>query len=183
MIRLFLLILICSSTTLNAKENPLPLKVSETLTVKAIESEFKKVGSALFSVLFWDIYNSTLYTESGKYNKDDSQQPLVFKIDYLRDISRDDLIERTIEQWQHLDISEKEYLQFLPLLTEIWPNISAGDSLTLLIKDQKSFFYFNDIYIGHVEDESFGPLFLSIWLSPKTSQKLLRKKLLGEIES
>ena len=74
---------------------------------------------------------------------------------------------------------KNDYRQFIPLLTDIWPNISAGDSLTLLIKDQKSFFYFNDTYIGHVENESFGPLFLSIWLSPKTSQKSLRKKLLG----
>ena len=183
MMRLFLLIILCSSITSKANEIQIPSKVTENLTVEAIESEFTKVGSALFSVLFWDIYNSTLYTESGKYIKGSAQQTIVFKIDYLKDITRDDLIERTVEQWQHLNISELEYQQFLPILTEIWPNISAGDSLTLFIKDEKSLFYFNDTYIGNVNHESFGPLFLSIWLSPKTSQKLLRKQLLGEKKS
>lgn len=183
MMRLFLLIILCSSITSKANEIQIPSKVTENLTVEAIESEFTKVGSALFSVLFWDIYNSTLYTESGKYIKGSAQQTIVFKIDYLKDITRDDLIERTVEQWQHLNISEHEYQQFLPILTEIWPNISAGDSLTLFIKDEKSLFYFNDTYIGNVNHESFGPLFLSIWLSPKTSQKLLRKQLLGEKKS
>lgn len=181
--RYIFILLITFSITLNANVNQLPIMVSKKLTVEAIESEFKKVGSALFSVLFWDIYNSTLYTESGKFIEGSAQQTIVFKIDYLKDITRDDLIERTVEQWQHLDISENEYQQFLPLLTEIWPNISAGDSLTLFIKDEKSLFYFNDTYIGNVKHESFGPLFLSIWLSPKTSQKSLRKQLLGEKKS
>lgn len=168
------------SITLNANVNQLPITVNENLTVKVIESNYKKVGSAQFSVFFWDIYNSTLYTETGKFIKESSQQTIVFNIDYLKDITRDDLIDRTIEQWQHLNIPKKHYLQFLPYLTEIWPNISAGDSLTLLIKNQESFFYFNGTFIGNIKQKTFGSLFLSIWLSEKTSQKTLRRKLLGE---
>ncbi|GAA6205623.1 MULTISPECIES: chalcone isomerase family protein [Thalassotalea] len=182
MIRLFLLILLCSSNTLNAKKNHLPFKLTENLTTEMIESEYKKIGSALFSVLFWDIYNSTLYTESGKFIEGSAQQTIVFKIDYFKDITRDDLIEHTVEQWQHLKIHENEYLHFLPELAEVWPNISAGDSLTLLIQNQNSRFYFNGNFIGSIEEHSFGSLFLSIWLSPQTSQKTLRSKLLGEIK-
>jgi hypothetical protein len=160
-----------------------PLKANEYLPIEAIESTYTKIGSALFSVLFWDIYNSTLYSDSGAYVEGDTKQTLIFKIDYLKDITRDDLIERTVEQWQHIGISEKVYNQFLPTLTKIWPDIASGDSLTLLVKNQESFFYFNGDLIGNIKQNAFGPLFLSIWLSEKTSQKSLRIKLLGEHKS
>jgi hypothetical protein len=175
------LILISSSLTLSANVNQLPINIDENLSTETIESNFTKVGSALFTVLFWDIYNSTLYSDSGVFIDGDTKQTLVFKIDYLKDITRDDLIERTVEQWQHLEVQESEYLHFIPELIDIWPNISAGDSLTLLIQNQNSRFYFNGDYIGSITQSSFGPLFLSIWLSPQTSQKRLRRKLLGEL--
>jgi hypothetical protein len=154
--------------------------IEDMLSTETIESKYKKIGSARFTVFFWDIYHSALYSDTGVYTEGESKQVLVFKINYLKDIKRDDLLEQTIEQWQHLNISENEYLEFLPKLAGIWPNISKGDSLTLLVKNQQSHFYFNGRFIGSIEKQSFGSLFLAIWLSPKTSQKLLRKKLLGE---
>jgi len=50
------------------------------------------------------------------------------------------------------------------------------------VLNNQSVFYFNDVKVGSIEEKEFGELFLSIWLSPKTSQKKLRNQLLGEIE-
>ncbi len=173
----------------------------KTLSNALVSSPLTLVGSAKFSVLFWDIYQSSLYTSSGSFfgieylNKGDTankvnqtqpndnkteQLPLLFEIEYLRDITQQDLISRTLEQWQHLNIDETDYNRFLPTLKSIWPDIKAGDSLALLVNDDSSHFYFNDDYIGTITQANFGPLFLAIWLSPDTSQPKLRKKLLGE---
>ncbi|MDX2369097.1 MAG: chalcone isomerase family protein [Colwellia sp.] len=140
---------------------------------------FKEVGSAQFSVLFWDIYNSTLYTKSGSYSHDASTESLIFEIEYLKDITRDDLLERTIQQWKYLKIPEAGYNKFIPILKTIWPDISSGDKLAMLVKNKQSVFFFNNVRVGHIEQKEFSKLFLDIWLSPNTSQTKLRKQLLG----
>lgn len=152
----------------------------ELLPTDFSKLKFKEVGSAQFSVLFWDIYNSTLYTESGKYLHESSPDSIIFEIEYLKDITSKDLIERTVQQWQQLDVPEAMYSEFIPLLKTLWPDISSGDKLTLLVQKQQSVFYFNKVRVGHIKQEKFSKLFLDIWFSPNTSQTKLRSQLLGE---
>jgi hypothetical protein len=166
-------------------KDKLPKSLSETL----LHSPLIEVGNAKFSVLFWDIYHSKLYTPTGNYNVENNtdnlpiERPLLFKINYLKNISQQELINRTIEQWQHLGFKEAEFSPFIAQLKIIWPNIEAGDSLALLINKDSSSFYFNDQFIGTVSQKSFGQLFLAIWLSPYTSEPKLRQKLLGKLNS
>jgi hypothetical protein len=161
-------------------------KKSMMLSEKLVDLPLIEVGNAKFSVFFWDIYQSKLFTPTGNYyvanntNNLAVERPLLFKIKYLRDISQKDLIERTIEQWKHLNFNQKNYSSYVPQLKTIWPNIEAGDSLALLISNNKSDFYFNNHFIGSIPEENFGKLFLAIWLSPNTSQPELRKKLINE---
>lgn len=168
---------------------------SKHLTLDEITKELKEVGSARFSVLFWDIYDSRLLTPSGTYTHSEqtsyirektasnkSSPHLLFEIRYLRDISKEDLINKTIEQWQHLGINERSYKAYIQALEALWPNITAGDNLSLLIEHNRSVFYYNNDLIGAVSNNKvlpFGALFLDIWLSPQTSQPELRKELLG----
>jgi len=138
------------------------------------------VGEATFSVLFWDIYKSRLQTTSGNYTANSPTDIILYEINYLRDITRNELIQRTVEQWQHLKVKPDLYEKHLTKLQAIWPNITNGDTLALLVTTDKSVFYFNNDFIGDIQDPQFGSLFLDIWLSEKTSQPALRKKLLGE---
>ncbi len=150
----------------------------ENLPLEYKQLGFKEVGRAKFSVLFWDIYNSSLYSKSGNYYHDNSPEAILFKIEYLKDITTEDLLERTVEQWKHLNISESQYTPYISRLKAIWPNISSGDSLTMLVEEKKSIFYFNNVKVGVITDKAFSKLFLDIWLSPKTSQAKLRAQLL-----
>lgn len=140
---------------------------------------FKLIGETTFSILFWDLYKSKLLTTTGKYPLDNKQERLIYEIHYLTDISKSDLIKRTIEQWQHIGVPEKSFKDFIPQLEQIWPNITKGDTLSLLIYNHSSAFYFNQQYIGAIEAPEFGHTFLDIWLSKKTSQPKLRSELLG----
>jgi hypothetical protein len=152
----------------------------ENLTNILSSKLFIPTGTTTFSILFWDLYKSTLYSTSGKYPLSSKSESLIFHINYLTNISSEDLIVRTIEQWQHLDIEEKRYSHYVTELKKIWPNITDGDSLALLIQNNKSYFYFNDLYIGTIDDPYFGQLFIDIWLSKSTSQPTLRAELLGD---
>lgn len=164
------------------------LTLSSSLLAKPIDNlddflsqhNLQEVGKARFSVLFWDIYDSKLLTSSGSYKeKFPAEQTILFEINYLRDISKSDLIDKTIDQWQHINVSEDQYARYIPLLENIWPNIKAGDKLALLIQNQTSQFFYNNQLIGNVDVDNFHQHFINIWLSPNTSQPKLRKSLLG----
>ena len=141
-------------------------------------AELKKVGEAKLKVLFWDVYNSSLYSQTGEYQAEIFPQAL--KINYLRDIDAEDLIERTQQEWQKLGIKQEIFTAWIPLLTEIFPNIKKGDTLLLNVnKDQHSEFYFNGKTIGKITDKNFGPSFLRIWLDENSSYPKVRNKLIG----
>lgn len=155
---------------------PVVNATSIPLSTQLLKQELKKVGNARFSVFIWDIYDSSLYSHNGKFDKNDE---FLFEISYLKNIDRDDLIERTIEQWQHLNIEADQYEKFIPSLEKTWPNISKGDQLSLWVTKNGASFYFNKKFLMTIEDTNFGELFTAIWLSPKTSQPKLRQQLLG----
>ncbi|MFD2166871.1 chalcone isomerase family protein [Thalassotalea euphylliae] len=141
-----------------------------------LKQALKLVGETRFKVLFWDIYDSQLLTKTGTY---DEQQSFMFEITYLKNISSEDLIERTVEQWQHIGIDAPLYETYLPKLAQFWPDIKKGDSLTMWVDEHSTAFYFNQELVGTIADSEFGNMFSAIWLSPKTSQPKLRKELLG----
>jgi hypothetical protein len=144
------------------------------------QHNFVATGESTFSLLFWDLYKSKLMTTTGDYPISINDEKLIFCIEYLTDIKSKDLIERTIEQWQHIGLKESEYQKYVITLEAIWPNIKEGDSLALLMQKEKSVFYFNDKYLGTIDDPNFGQMFIDIWLSKNTSQPSLREELLGE---
>ncbi|RLV61618.1 hypothetical protein D5018_00425 [Parashewanella curva] len=141
-------------------------------------TQMKKLGNASLSVLFWDIYKSTLYTSEAE--KPSSASKVLFEIQYQREIGSQDLVEQTMAQWQHLKLSPAEYKNYLPELRSIWPSVKKGDTLALLVSNNSSSFYLNQSCIGTINDPHFGKRFLDIWLSPNTSEPKLRKRLLGE---
>jgi len=141
-------------------------------------SELKKVGEAKLKVLFWDVYNSSLYSRTGQYQADTF--PLALKINYLRDIDAKDLIEKTQDEWEKLGIEKAKFSSWVPLLRDIFPDIKKGDTLLLNVNEnQQSEFFFNGQTIGKITDQTFGKSFLSIWLDEKSSYPKVRNKLIG----
>jgi hypothetical protein len=159
------------------------LTVLYTLTFTGVAmasplSELKKVGEAKLKVLFWDVYNSSLYSRTGQYQADTF--PLALKINYLRDIDAKDLIEKTQDEWEKLGIEKAKFSSWVPLLRDIFPDIKKGDTLLLNVNEnQQSEFFFNGQTIGKITDQTFGKSFLSIWLDEKSSYPKVRNKLIG----
>lgn len=150
-------------------------------------SELQRVGTGEMNYLFWTIYKADYYigaTEGSLAQDRDkierSKQAKALEIEYFKSIKSEALIQATTEQWVHLGYSKNEIESWAAPLVNIWPNVEPGNVLLLLIGDDgQSHFYFNDNPIGTIKAETFGPAFLSIWLSENTSEPTLRQQLLG----
>ena len=137
--------------------------------------DWPMVGKARLKVLFWNIYDSALYTPSGTWQ---GQGPYQLSLHYLRDIPVSQLIEQTDKAWQEQGRNHPLQAAWLLQLTSIWPDITKGDNLVLSVAASgHSGFWFNGEFIGGIRDEAFGPLFGGIWLDADSPQPDLRANL------
>ena len=142
-------------------------------------TELKKVGEARLRVFLWSIYNSRLYTPSGTYR--DGERPLRLEIEYLINVRRAALVERTGDEWDAMGRRHPHQDLWLTRLDELWPDIREKDVLSIEIDhENRSTFYFNGERLGRIDDPDFGPQFVDIWLSEDSTRPALREALLGD---
>ncbi|MEO1082308.1 MAG: chalcone isomerase family protein [Pseudomonadota bacterium] len=148
----------------------------------ADELELKKVGEARLRVFLWSIYNSRLYTPSGSYREGD--RPLRLEIEYLINVRRAALVERTGDEWDAMGRRHPHKEVWLTRLNELWPDIQEKDVLSIeLDGENRSTFFYNGERLGRIEDPDFGPQFVDIWLSEDSTRPALREALLGDSEA
>ena len=135
------------------------------------------VGEARLKVLIWEVYDSALFTPSGRWQ---GVAPYRLSLRYLRDIPAAKLVEETGKAWQEQGRSHPRLNEWLVLLAALWPDITEGDNLVFgLNASGDSAFWFNGSPIGSIDDRDFGPLFGGIWLDPDTPRPGLRAELIG----
>ncbi|MCW3173283.1 chalcone isomerase family protein [Shewanella subflava] len=161
------------SQTTNAKQ---PLSGSSTDT--DVPLKLIQVGEADMDVLWFDVYLAKLYSIDGIYQP--RRFPLMLDIEYHRDISAQELIDATIDQWHENGISSAEINQIKSHLTSAWPDVKQNDRLSFIIhNEQQAEFLFNDKPFYQLADQRFSEAFIGIWLSEKTTHPKLRKQLIG----
>jgi hypothetical protein len=138
----------------------------------------RKVGEARLKVMFWSVYDSRLFTTDGAYRP--GTRPLRLEIEYLLDISAQNLIKRTAQEWQAMGRQQPAQGQWLEQLAALWPDVRKGDVLTLEIaENERATFYHNGQRLGTMDDADFGQQFIDIWLSPESTRPELRLALIG----
>ena len=135
------------------------------------------VGEARLKVLIWEVYDSALFTPSGRWQGD---APYRLSLHYLRNIPAAKLVEETEKAWREQGRNHPRLNQWLGLLGDLWPDITEGDNLVFGLNELgDSAFWFNGSPLGSIEDRDFGPLFGGIWLDPDTPRPELRVQLIG----
>ena len=135
------------------------------------------VGEARLKVLIWEVYDSALFTPSGRWQGD---APYRLSLHYLRNIPAAKLVEETEKAWREQGRYHPKLNEWLGLLGDLWPDITEGDNLVFGLNEWgDSAFWFNGSPLGSIEDRDFGPLFGGIWLDPDTPRPELRAKLIG----
>lgn len=160
------------------------LPVLSALACSSIQ-ELKTVGQADLTVWGFSVYSARTLSCSGEKISDAAALPRPFALEltYARDISRQDLLDNTREQWQRLGLYRSDSEVWLEQLSAMWPSVTKGDRLTLYLTPKgASEFYFADNKIGEVTEPIFGTHFLAIWLDQNASYQKARKKLLGDIQ-
>ena len=135
------------------------------------------VGEARLKVLIWEVYDSALFTPSGRWQGD---APYRLSLHYLRNIPAAKLVEETEKAWRDQGRNHPRLNEWLGLLGDLWPDITEGDNLVFGLNELgDSAFWFNDSPLGSIKDRDFGPLFGGIWLDPDTPRPELRAQLIG----
>ena len=135
------------------------------------------VGEARLKVLIWEVYDSALFTPSGRWQ---GVAPYRLSLRYLRDIPAAKLAEETEKAWQEQGRNHPRLNEWLTLLKDLWPDITEGDNLVFgLNASGDSAFWFNGSPIGSIDDRDFGSLFGGIWLDPDTPRPEMRAQLIG----
>lgn len=148
--------------------------------------QWQVVGEAQLSWLFFDIYRSELLAPSGTYSQseDVTPHPIALRIRYQRDISREQLLEATLDQWQKMGVDRPTRSSWIAQLYDIFPSVSPGEQLIYVTDGESGQFYFqggNDVLkqVGRVDDEALNDGFLSIWLGRNSQYPKLRAQLIG----
>lgn len=145
----------------------------------AASESLRKVGTSRLTVLWFDIYDATLYSPSGNYEK--TELPLKLSLNYLRDISASQLLDETDKQWRKAAISSTQRQLWLAELAKLWPDIEKGQQLSFTqYSNSHGQFHLGSRPLGSIRSQSFAQAFIDIWLGPATSYPSEAKQLKGE---
>ena len=156
-------------------KNVLAQSVPDYVTKQVPEA--KVVGNAMFTYLFWDVYDATLYAPKGEWQ---SNAPFALKLDYQRGLDGKKIAQRSVDEMRKQGISDEAKLsEWRDKMVALFPDVEDGDVITgVATSNRASEFYINGELVGKIEDENFTQAFFDIWLSEKTSEPKLRKALL-----
>lgn len=143
--------------------------------------EFKTVGEGSYRYLFWQLYDARLANETGTFKNYQQSSPLLLELTYKRDISKQQFIDATIDEWRKLGLSsDEQHQRWASELQSLWRDVKEGDTLAALLQaDGSVIFYFNGEETGTQSDADFGNAFFDIWLHPDTSAPKLRRQLIA----
>jgi len=179
------LVIVTGSFALQAQ----PVGNSEAASNIANWKGWKTVGEAQLTWFIFDIYHSRLKAPDGKFivSDDVSPHPLALEINYKRDISKQQLLDVTDEQWAKLGFTDSYRKTWISELDRMFPDIQKGDELTYLTDGKSGQLFYKQVgdvqvkNVGIIEDERMNDAFLAIWLSPNTEFPKLRKQLIGQV--
>lgn len=137
----------------------------------------RKVGEGQFRRWGFLVYDATLWSATDQYRPN---QPFALSLTYARSISRDQIVDASIDQMAELGIKVDQHPEWRKKLQNVFVDVTDGDSLTgVYTPGQGAVFYAGDRLSGQV-DESLANAFFAIWLDPDTTEPELRLSLLGQ---
>lgn len=171
------LVLTAFSSSQASTENPAPVSgVSVTSGWDAFLPTPQPVGEGQFRRWGFLIYDATLWSSDGQFK---ATEPFALRLSYARSVSRDQIVDASLDQMRQLGINVAEHPDWTAKLRQVFADVNKGDALTGIYTPGKgAIFFYNDQLTGQV-DEALAQAFFSIWLDPQTSEPGLRLSLLG----
>jgi hypothetical protein len=127
------------------------------------------------------IYDAALWSPVRVVTRDALNTAFALELRYARSLRGALIAERSLGEMKRVgEFSAADGQRWLEAMTQIFPDVKAGDRLTGLHRpNEGAAFFINGRAAGEVREAQFAQLFFAVWLSPRTSQPALRSALLG----
>lgn len=141
------------------------------------------VGQHLFKFFGLEIYHISLWS-SPEWNPEKwNQHSFALSLVYSRNLSGEEIVKRSIvEIKKQMVLSDDIAQQWTNQLRALIPTVKPGDRLTGVYQPSGGLvFWLDGKKLGEVKDTALSEAFMGIWLSTKTSEPKMRKKLIGSV--
>lgn len=142
------------------------------------------LGSGEMRVFGFSIYNAQFWSPRLVAGQPLSADvPFALELTYLRAVSRDDLVEASIEEIRRLSpssLNSELMARWESQMQQAFVDVRAGDRITgVYMPGEGARFYVGENLRHVVKDDAFAKAFFAIWLDPRTRNPQLRAQLLG----
>lgn len=140
----------------------------------------RRLGVGEFTWFGLRLYTGQLWTLGPSF---DWNQPFALELLYHRSLSRDTLVQASLEEMRRLNagsITPQQSSAWTTAIEEAFVDVRPGMRITgVYLPRQGCRFYIDGEVRREVADPIFARLFFSIWLDPRARDPQLRERLLG----
>ena len=151
-------------------------KPPEIATVIASE---KPYGEARLRKLGFHVYDASLWHDGDTWQIDSLY---ALTLTYAMNFTPQELAERSIEEMRRTTaISDAVETSRYTRLIKLFPTVKPGDRITALYQPPGNVsFFHNGTPTGSIAEPDFARAFMGIWLSDKTSEPVMRSRLIRQ---
>ena len=128
---------------------------------------------------WWGVrmYDATLWIVGPNWS---AAAPHALDIEPGRAVPSDTLVTNAIAEMRDLKVGDESKLRIWQTeMRKLIPNVKQGDQFVIFCSDNNhTFAYLNGSSTGEIDDPSFCPAVMSVWLHPQTKHQAVRKSLL-----
>jgi hypothetical protein len=145
----------------------------------ALVPSAQKIGEGQLRRWGFLVYDATLWSTTGQF---EPNQPFALSLTYARSISRDQIVDASLDQMRELGIDVDQHPDWAQALRKVFVGVNEGDTLTgVHVPGEGAVFFAGDRLTGRI-DEDLSQAFFDIWLDPETTAPELRLALLGKAQ-
>lgn len=141
------------------------------------------IGGGDLRVFGFRVYTARLWSAANPLSAD---KPFALELTYHRDITRDELVEASVDEIKRtspVPVSEEQFSRWQAQMEQAFVDVQAGSKITgVYLPGREARFYVGEKLQHVVQDPEFAKAFFDIWLSPKTRNPELREQLLGVVD-
>lgn len=146
--------------------------------IRALIAGARQVGAGRLTWFGFHAYDAALFADHGRFAEN---APLALELTYARPFKGGEIAERSIVEIRKLGlVQEREAVEWLAILTNLFPDVRSGDRLTGVSPARGAAqFFHNGRPLGEIDNDRLKHAFFAIWLDPRTSAPDLRNRLIG----
>jgi hypothetical protein len=138
------------------------------------------VGSGDFRMYGFRVYTARMWSTSKPLQID---QPFALELTYHRAISRDDLVDASVDEIKRTSgqrVTAEQLSVWREQMQQAFVDVQEGTKIIgVNVPGQQARFYVGEKLQYVVQDPAFAKAFFDIWLAPDTRNSGLREQLLG----